>query len=229
MINIFIGYDKKETVAYHVLCHSILRRSTVPVSITPLNRDTLKGYFWRPRGEFDSTDFSNSRFIVPALMDYKGWAIFMDCDMLCLDDINNLWRQRDDRATVMVRKNVHDGTEGTKFLGQEQTSYKKKNWSSLMMFNCEKCTALTKNQVNTGMGLWLHRFEWCDEKDVMEIEGDWNHLIGVYPNTPKASLLHWTLGGPWHGHEDRYSGVWWLEYENMLQGSNPVDYRGKCG
>ena len=88
MIPIYIGYDRKETVAYHVLSHSILTRAQQPVSISPLNRENLKPAYWRPRGEFDSTDFSNSRFIVPYLQDYEGFAIFMDCDMLCRTDIS---------------------------------------------------------------------------------------------------------------------------------------------
>src|SRR4051812_29933293 len=90
MLRLFVGYDKRESVAYHVFCHSVLRRSSIPVSITPLNRDCLRGFFSRPRGELDSTDFSISRFLVPFICDYQGFAIYADGDMLCLGDIAEL-------------------------------------------------------------------------------------------------------------------------------------------
>ena len=104
VIPIWIGWDAKETVAYHVLSHSIVRRASVPVAIAPLNRDSLWGHYWRDRGPHDSTDFSNSRWAIPSIMNYDGWAIFMDCDMVCLADINELWKQRDDKYAVMVKK-----------------------------------------------------------------------------------------------------------------------------
>ena len=94
MIPVFIGYDRRETVAYHVLAHSLLKHATVPLAITPIGNDTLpKGRWWRERGPHDSTDFSNARFMVPALMGYRGWAIFMDCDMVALGDIAELFEQ----------------------------------------------------------------------------------------------------------------------------------------
>jgi len=224
-IPIFIGWDDKEPIAYHVLAHSILKRSSLPVSITPLNRANLGGQFWRKRAEVDSTDFSNSRFIVPHLMEYDGWAIFMDCDMLCLGDIADLWNQRDDRYSVMVKKHTHTPKEETKFLDQIQSKYARKNWSSLMMFNSSNCRELTKHAVNGKPGLWMHRFEWLEDEEIGEIKGLWNHLIGVQGRVPQPKLVHWTLGGPWHKHEDSYTQVWWDEYEDMLQGNNPVRYR----
>ena len=126
----------------------------------------------RPRGEHDSTEFSNARFMVPALCNYDGWAIFMDCDMLMLDDIGNLWDLRDDDYAVMCVHHDHVPKEETKFLGQPQTKFEKKNWSSVMLMNCAKCSALTPEYVNEATGLALHRFQWLD--------GD--HLIGEIPH-----------------------------------------------
>ena len=133
-IPIYIGFDKRETVAYHVLAHSILKRSSISVAIIPLNRYNMRQCFTRPRGEFDSTDFSNSRFMVPYLSDYEGMSLFLDCDMVCTADIAELVGQFDDNYAVMVKKHNHIPTEETKFLGQEQTKYQRKNWSSLIMF-----------------------------------------------------------------------------------------------
>ena len=100
MINVFIGYDCKEKVAFSGLEYSILRNSTKPVTITPVYLPNIKDDFVRERNNLSSTEFSFSRFMVPHLMNYKGWAVFMDCDQLMLGDIADLWRMRDDKYPV---------------------------------------------------------------------------------------------------------------------------------
>lgn len=225
MIPIYIGYDRAETVAYHVLCHSLLSRSSLPLVIVPLARETLGGAYTRPRAEKDSTDFSNSRWIIPYLQDYKGWAIFMDCDMLCLADIAELWDQRDSTFSVLVKPHDHQPTEETKFLGLNQLKYSRKNWSSLMLMNCDKCTDLTPLAVHNTPPLDLHQFHWLENAQIGEIQGDWNSLVGYdEPQDPK--LVHYTSGGPWHGYDDvAFADAWRAELEDMLQGDNPVSYR----
>ena len=223
-VRIFIGYDRVESIAYHVLSHSILSRSSMPVEIIPLNKANLKREYWRPRGEFDSNEFSNSRWIVPHLCDYEGWAIFMDCDMLMLDDVAELWKQKDIRYTVMVKKHNHVPKEDIKFLGQKQTKYDRKNWSSLMLFNCAECKPLTKHIVNTmSPGLWFHKFEWLADEEIGEIKGAWNLLVGYDEPDLNPSLVHFTSGGPWHGYKDiMYAADWTAELQDMLDGDNPV-------
>src|SRR3990167_3020166 len=139
MIRIFIGYDPREAVAFNVLAHSIQSRATRPVAITPLMLSQLDGLMWRERHNLQSTDFSFSRFLVPHLCGFEGWALFMDCDMLVLDDIAQLWDLRDDRFAVQCVKHEHVPPEQKKFLGQAQTRYEKKNWSSVMLFNNPRC------------------------------------------------------------------------------------------
>ena len=203
MINIFIGFDKDETNTAYVLAHSIQTKSSIPVSITFLNRETLRGIFTRERGELESTDFSISRFLVPYLCDYSGHAVFMDCDILCRDDISKLWAWRDDVYAVKVVKHNYQPKEETKFLGNIQTKYEKKNWSSVMLFNNEKCKALTKEYVNSSSGLDLHQFKWTDDSLIGDLPNYWNHLVGVYKYDHKASMVHYTTGGPWL---DEYKG-----------------------
>ncbi|NDG76325.1 MAG: glycosyltransferase, partial [Acidimicrobiia bacterium] len=96
MIRVFIGYDDNETVAYHVLSHSILRHATQPVTITPLVKSHMHGFYQRERSSLESTDFSFTRFLVPYLTEYTGWSLFMDCDMLMTGDVAELWNLRDD-------------------------------------------------------------------------------------------------------------------------------------
>lgn len=177
-LRIFIGYDKRETIAWHVLAHSIIRRSSIPVSITPIGNDTLpKDMWWRPRGPHDSTDFSNARFLVPYLCNYEGIAVFMDCDMLCLTDICELRDEFDDQYAVMVRKHQYCPASSTKFLGQEQSRYARKNWSSLMLFNCAHPNArnLSLDYVNNSPGFDLHQFAWTDQ--IGSVGDGWNQLM----------------------------------------------------
>jgi lipopolysaccharide biosynthesis glycosyltransferase len=154
-----------------------------------------------------------SRFLVPYLCDYEGWAIFMDCDMLVVGDIAELWDERDESFAVQVVKHDHKPKSRTKMLGQEQTRYEKKNWSSVMLFNCGGCRALTPDYVNGATGLELHQFKWLDEDGdgleeelIGELPHGWNYLVGYDDPGPEYPIknIHYTEGGPW-----------WDAYENV--------------
>jgi hypothetical protein len=220
MIRIFIGFDERETVAWHVLTHSILARASQPVSFTPLALNNLKGIFTRPREALQSTDFSFSRFLTPYLSGYEGWSLFMDCDMLVRRDIAELWALRDDSYAVMCVKHDHQPKETVKFLDQPQTPYGKKNWSSVMLFNNARCKALTPAFVNTATGLQLHQFKWLgDDGLIGELPAMWNHLVGYSEPGANASNVHYTLGGPYfeefRGCE--HGDAWFAEREGMLR------------
>ena len=222
MIRIFIGFDPRETVAYHVLSHSIHARASAPVSIAPLMLSQLGGLMTRERNSLQSTDFSFSRFLTPYLCGFEDWAIFMDCDMLVLEDIAKLWALRDEKYAVMCVKHDHVPKEKTKFLGAQQTKYEKKNWSSVMLFNCAKCTALTPDYVNSASGLDLHRFNWLGDDDLIgEIPHRWNLLVGYDQSIPvdEISNLHYTIGGPYfHDYKDiDYAAEWFAERDEMLR------------
>ena len=222
MIRVFIGFDSRETVAYHVLAHSIHSRATEPASITPLMLSQLKQVLTRKRNPLQSTDFSFSRFLTPYLCDFDGWAIFMDCDMLVLDDIAKLWAFRDDRYAVMCVKHEHEPKEEKKFLGTTQTRYEKKNWSSVMLFNCAKCTALTVDYVNTASGLDLHRFNWLASDNLIgDIPQKWNLLVGYDESLPVSEVcnLHYTIGGPYFNEykDTDYAAEWFKEKKAMLR------------
>ncbi len=221
MIRIFIGFDERETVAWHVLTHSILARSSEPVSFMPLALHNLGKLMWREKNPLQSTDFSFSRFLTPYLSNYEGWSLFMDCDMLVLDDIAKLWALRDDRYAVMCVKHDHQPRETIKFLGAPQTPYAKKNWSSVMLFNNAQCRALTPEYVNAASGLELHQFKWlADDTCIGEIPPAWNHLVGYSaPGDARIANVHFTLGGPYFpGYKNcEYSENWRQEQLAMLK------------
>jgi len=216
MINIFIGYDSKERVAYNVLSHSIIQNSTKPVAITPIALNHLKDDFVRERNALSSTEFSFSRFMIPHLMNYQGWALFMDCDMLMFEDVSKLWRMRDDSKAIQVCKHNYTPKEDKKFLGQVQTKYEKKNWSSFMLMNCRKCTTLTPDYVNKASGLELHQFKWLEGDHLIgDLPLEWNWLVGEYEHKDDVKNVHYTKGGPWFEEYARcdYSQDWFKNLE----------------
>lgn len=220
MIRIFIGYDPRESIAYHVLSHSILRRASAPVSITPLVLPQLSLIHTRPRDPLQSTDFSFTRFLVPYLCGFEGWAIYMDCDMLCMDDTAKLWALRDDFYNVMCVKHNYEPREETKFLGAAQTVYLRKNWSSLMLFNCARCTALSPDYVNSANGLRLHQFWWSQDTRNGTLPNRWNHLVDYDTPSADVAIVHYTLGGPWFDEYRNcgYADMWFNELEHMCKG-----------
>jgi lipopolysaccharide biosynthesis glycosyltransferase len=223
MIRVFIGYDDREAVAYSVLAHSIEARASEPVATTPLMLRQLKGVLTRERHPLQSTDFSFSRFLTPYLSGYEGWSVFMDCDMLMLDDIAKLWRLRDERYAVMVVKHEHVPKETVKFLGEPQSKYEKKNWSSVMLFNNAACRALTQEYVNKASGLELHQFKWLDSDErIGTLPGRWNHLVGYDTPSSDAALLHYTSGGPWWVDYEKceHAADWFAERARMLRALN---------
>jgi hypothetical protein len=222
MLNIFIGFDQNESIAYHVLAHSIMRRASRPVSITPLFLPQLQnmGIYTRKRDKKQSTDFTFSRFLTPWLARTSGVSVFLDCDMLCLGDICELetLANHNPYADVFVAKHDYTPKSEMKFLGQEQTRYPCKNWSSVMVFNghrsCVK--ALTPEYVNGALPMDLHQFKWAQEIGALPLE--WNWLVGEYEARPTSELklLHYTLGGPYFQDyaETDFAAEWFSEYDS---------------
>ena len=198
MIRIFIGYDEGEKIAFHVLAESIRKQSSEPISITPIDLNTIRNHFIRDKQSNQSTEFAFSRFMVPYLSNYEGWSIFMDCDMLLRTDINELWKLRDDDYAVMCVKHDYEPKQDVKFRGAKNEKFPKKNWSSLMLMNNAKCKLLTPEYVRTASGLELHQFKWLEsERDIGAIPKTWNWLVGEYEYNPLANNVHFTLGGPY--------------------------------
>lgn len=219
MIRIFIGYDDNETVAFHVLSHSLLRNSSEPIEIVPLVKSHFTKFYHREKSNIESTDFSFTRFLVPYLSGYVGWSIFMDCDMLCIADIAKLWELRRDEFAVMCVKHDYQPNEGPKFLDQVQTKYAKKNWSSVMLFNNAECSSLTPAVVESESGLHLHQFKWLSgDHQIGSLPFEWNYLVGESVSSDTApNLIHYTLGGPYFDEyiNCEHADLWRDEFNRM--------------
>jgi len=196
MINIFVGYDTKETVAYHVCSNSIVRQATQPISIVPLALNLLNDY--TETHTDTSNEFVYSRFLVPHLMNYNGWAIFIDGDMILQDDITDLWNLRDDSKAVMVVKHDYKTKQSVKYLNAKNEDYPCKNWSSVILWNCSHPAhkTLLPEFVQHSTGSYLHRFSWLIDNDIGELPIEWNWLADEYGDNADAKLIHYTLGTP---------------------------------
>ena len=232
---VFIGWDAREAVAFDVCRHSLLRHASVPLYVCALRQDGLRhaGLYRRAATMRDrqmvdaidgrpfSTDFSFTRFLVPALCQYEGWALFVDCDFLFLADVAELLPLLDERKAVMVCKQVHAPAESTKMDGQTQSRYRRKNWSSFMLVNCGHAgmKRLTVAAVNEQPGSWLHGFEWLREEEIGDLPHQWNWIAGTTEGKPRA--IHYTSGGPWFaGHASvAFAGEWRDEYARLRAGA----------
>jgi lipopolysaccharide biosynthesis glycosyltransferase len=195
-IPIFIGYDPREAIAFHTCVNSIVRHASQPVSIIPLALNNFGDY--TETHTDGSNQFIYSRFLVPHLMDYQGQAIFMDGDMIVRGDIAELWALRDLGKDVQVVKHDYKTRMTTKYLGSKNEDYPRKNWSSVMIFNCSNYPTrkLTPEYIQKSTGAHLHRFQWTSDDRVGALPPEWNWLPDEYGANPDAKLLHYTLGTP---------------------------------
>lgn len=225
-MKVYIGFDEREKAAYDVAHASLVSRSSVPLTVSPLNEESLRssGLYTRnidKRGGrfYDlassapcSTDFASSRFLTPIIAQ-SGWALFVDCDVVFLDDVAKMFEYCDDSKAVVLVKHNYVPMELTKMDGQIQTMYNRKNWSSVMLFNCDHKAnkRITLWDVNNRKGSQLHQFFWLNDDEIGELPMEWNWLVGVLPKPDRPKIAHFTLGGPWiDGRQPQEHDEIWL-------------------
>ena len=219
-LNFFIGYDSKEDIAYRVCKYSLLKRTNADVNVMSLKLDELiaQNLYTRSIDPLASTQFTYSRFLVPKLTNYEGWAVFCDCDFIFLGDVSNLFKNLDENKAVYCVKHDYTPKEKHKMDGQKQTIYPRKNWSSLMMFNCSHidCQNLSIKNVNTKSAKYLHRMNWTSDKNIGEIPPTYNWLEGWYEDSINPKVIHYTRGAPIHDSwNGSYSNNWIQHYEEL--------------
>lgn len=207
-LDIFIGYDPREAIAFHTCVNSIIRHSSKPVSIHPLALNNLPYEGGRKDG---SNDFIYSRFLVPYLMNWTGKALYLDGDMIVRDDVSKLF-DRDMFDAVRVVKHDYKTKHPIKYLGNRNEDYPRKNWSSVIMWNCGNFhhRKLTPDFVAETEGSYLHQFKWLKDLWIGELPKQWNWL-DEYGDNPEAKLIHWTLGIPPLNPDAPMADVWHLE------------------
>lgn len=216
-IKIVVGFDQREAIAYHTFSQSVLEKSSLPVLFLPLSINTLKGY--KETHNDKSNDFVYSRFLTPYLHNFEGWAIFADGDMVCQSDIKELWDLRDETKALQVVMHDYKTKFNQKYLGNTNENYPRKNWSSLILWNCShpKHKVLTPDFISNQTGKYLHRFSWLDDEDIGELPIDWNWLAIEYPNNLKAKIIHYTLGTPcFKDYRNTEMAVTWHEVQQKV-------------
>ena len=199
----FIGYDSKEDIAYRVCKQSLLNTSSIPIKVVSLKIHELiaKKFYYRNIDPLASTEFTYTRFLVPSLMNFNGWAVFCDCDFLFLKDVADLFKNLDEKKAIYCVQHDYTPKEKHKMDGQQQTIYPRKNWSSFIVFNCSHSSnkKLTVDLVNKESGAFLHQFKWLEDSEIGALDERWNWLEGWTSNhnSKNPYAIHYTRGGPW--------------------------------
>ena len=225
---VYIGYDTREDIAYQVSKFSILNKSK-NIEVNPLRLSELKDkkLYWRDEDKLGSTEFTFSRFLIPELNEFNGWALFCDCDILFLEDINNLFELANEKYAVMCVQHDYKPKEGVKMDGKIQTLYPRKNWSSLVLWNCSHRSnkTITKELINQPdtTGKYLHRFSWLKDEEIGSLPHHWNWLAGWYkePQDGSPKAIHYTEGGPWfenYRHCEYHQ--YWKDNLRLMMGSS---------
>ncbi|HKY39100.1 MAG TPA: hypothetical protein VJN18_24345 [Polyangiaceae bacterium] len=240
-LKVFIGYDSRETIAWQVCQHSLLRHAETEVEIYPIKQQTLRelGLYTRPRDATASTEFSLTRFLTPYLAAHDGWTVFVDCDFLFTTDIAKVLDGLDRSKAVHVVQHDYTPANRVKMDAQAQTIYPRKNWSSFMLFNNAHpvVKALTPAVANQASPAFLHRLQWVpDDSLIGSLPRTWNFLVGEYPKPAELPYaIHYTNGGPWFENWKQvdYGDLWCAERDLYLSGREVAhaepDARGMTG
>ena len=218
MIKLYVGFDPKEAIAYHVFIQSVIKNSSAPIQITPLALSLLDEF--KETHNDRSNDFIYSRFLTPYLNNFEGWAIFADGDMICNADIKELIELADPNKAVSVVKHNYKTKFKNKYLGNINEDYPRKNWSSVILWNCShpKHKILTPSFVAQQTGKFLHRFLWLEDNEIGELPIEWNWLAIEYEANPNAKLIHYTLGTPcFKDFKDTDMSDLWYKYNQLAQ------------
>jgi lipopolysaccharide biosynthesis glycosyltransferase len=223
-IPVYVGYDSREDIAYQVCKHSIIRREP-GATVKPLKQKEMRdsGLYTREIDKLASTEFTFTRFFIPYLQNYQGWAVFCDCDFLWTVPTTDLKQYCDPSKAVVVVKHDYTPAEGIKMDGQKQTLYPRKNWSSMILWNCSHPAnkILTPEVLNQETGAFMHRFQWLADSEIGELPNAYNWLVGWYkePRDGHPKILHWTEGGPWfieNYFDCEYADLWKKELINLF-------------
>ena len=195
-IPVFIGYDPREAIAYHVCANSIIRNASAPVAIIPVALNLFTDYK-ETHGD-NSNHFVYTRFLVPYLMDFRGRAIYIDGDMVVRGDIIELYESLQTAHDVAVVKHDYKTRMPVKYMGAVNEDYPRKNWSSVIVWDCQSYPnrRLTPDFVQKQPGSFLHRFAWIDDDRIQALPPEWNWLPDELGENTEAKLLHYTLGTP---------------------------------
>ena len=219
-ITLVVGFDQREAIAYHTFCQSIIDKTSLPVQFIPLASNSL--FFYNENHKDGSNDFIYSRFLTPFICNFDGFAIYADGDMVCNTDIAELAGLFDSTKAVQLVKHDYITKRSVKYFGNKNFNYPRKNWSSLVIFNCQHPSnkILTPEYIQAHDGAFLHRFQWLQDDEIGELDIKWNYLAIEYQACSDAKLIHYTLGTPCleDFKNSEMSESWHAAYKKVIQG-----------
>ena len=219
-ITIVVGFDQREAIAYHTFCQSIIEKSSIPIQFIPLAINSL--YFYNETHNDGTNNFIYSRFLTPYLCDFKGFAIYADGDMIFNANISELADLFDTSKAVQLVKHNYKTKRSIKYFGNDNKNYHRKNWSSMVIFNCQHPanSVLTPEFIQNHSGSFLHRFQWLKDDEIGALDSTWNYLAIEYKPRKDAKLIHYTLGTPClvDFKEAEMSDIWWETYGRVIEG-----------
>ena len=221
MVKVFIGWDPREKDAYEVAKASILEHADVQVQPLVLSELRDLGVYNRPDDNLGASEFTISRFFVPYLSQYKGLSLFVDCDILVNKDITAMLDSVDLNNEISCVQHDYIPKTDKKMDGKTQHVYPRKNWSSVMLFNNEKCKALSPNIINAATPTYLHRMRWAN--NIGHLNHTWNYLVGYYDDIEMPNIIHYTDGGPWfENYKDCEFADEWIKYHEKINISSKL-------
>lgn len=212
---VYVGWDEAQAVACQTCIDSLAR--FIPYDwIVPIRTETLRlrGWYWREDDAGQSTEFTYSRFLTPAMSGFYGTSLFCDGDFFWRRDPRDLLAYQDEEKAVQVVRHhiTPDQLSDLKMNGKKQIWYPKKNWSSLMLFNNAHldCKNLVPENVSEESAEWLHQFHWTDIDFHRSLPSSFNYLAGYGYEDKDPHAVHFTDGGPWQaGYENvEYAAEW---------------------
>ena len=226
IVRVAIGFDYREAIAYHVCSQSIITNSNQPLTIIPLASNLISNF--SKLDDKGSNQFIISRFLTPSIVNYSGWVIYIDGDVVCNDDIQGLWSLRDEKYAVQCVKHDYKTKYENKYFGNKNENYPRKNWSSVILWNCSHPSnqILTPDFVSKHDGKYLHRFSWLNDEEIGDLPLKWNWLSSEYKDNADAGLIHYTLGTPcFKEWSDKGMSEYWHDY--FTETVNGFDYLHK--
>lgn len=225
IVRLFYGFDPREAIGAHVFLQSIVSKCSLPVEAVALTPQLGKELGIESEG---TNSFGKMRFAIPALCDFRGFAIYLDgSDMLCRGDLAELWGMRSGWEALQVVKHDYQTQHPRKYIGTDLESdnqdYPRKNQSSAMIFNCGHYLnkrSLNIQQLKDTPASYFHRFSWLTEERIGELPVEWNWLVGENQFNPQAKIAHFTLGMPGFSHysDSEYADEWKQAMQDAMVG-----------
>ncbi|MBY0549074.1 MAG: hypothetical protein K2W95_17505 [Candidatus Obscuribacterales bacterium] len=214
-MKVFIGASSTEWLPAKVLEYSIRKNASFAVQTVNLANCVRPFKMPLDASNKPRTPFSFQRFLIPELMQYSGRAIYLDSDMLVLQDIAKLWRMPFSGANLICTSALNQAQRAVQY-SVMLLDCNSLNWNIDTLVNDLDSGALSYEALVHGMA--------AARKPAARIPPTWNFLDKYVPGT--TALIHYTNmhSQPWLSRENDAAAVWFQHLrEAVLSGGLTYD------